>query len=249
MTRTDIRRAARDAVAALERLARPAGDFDAARYFRGDHGLLFHNAGTKPVRALARSIHAAHRDTWSLDDALVFAEALLSDPHLEAKAVGIEVVARYRRAFTPAMLPRCKRWLARNHCANWATTDAVCGYLIGPLLVQHPDLAPRLAAWSSHRNLWVRRASVVSLIPLARTGGALDVLYANADRLLADEHDLIHKATGWALREAGKTDARRLERWLRDHGPAIPRTTLRYAIERFPATKRQALLRATKGAQ
>ena len=244
---SDLTLAAAGARRALQALSRPAGAFDASRYFRGDHGLAFYNVGTRPLRALARSIHDEHRDRWTVDDAMAFAELLLPDAHLEAKGVGIEVVARYRRSFRPPLLERWKRWLARNHCANWATTDAVCGSLIGPLLLQHPELAARLSAWSTHRNLWVRRASVVGLIPLARTGGALDVLYANALRLHGDPHDLIEKAVGWALREAGKTDPRRLERYLRDRGPKIPRTTVRYAIERFPAGKREALLRVTKG--
>jgi 3-methyladenine DNA glycosylase AlkD len=94
--------------------------------------------------------------------------------------------------------------------------------------------------------MWVRRASVVALIPLMRKGAALDVLYDNAAVLHADREDLIQKAVGWALREAGKADARRLERYLRSAGPRIPRTTLRYAIERFPDARRRALLRATR---
>jgi len=89
------------------------------------------------MRALARSIHAVHRDTWSIDDAMEFAEALITDRHLEVKGVGIELVARYRGRFTPKLLPRWKRWLAGNHAANWATTDAICGALIGPLLVYY----------------------------------------------------------------------------------------------------------------
>ena len=63
----------------------------------------------------------------------------------------------------------------------------------------------------------------------------LDLVYDIAQRLHADREDLIQKAVGWALREAGKTDMPRLERYLRANGAAIPRTTLRYAIERFPA--------------
>jgi len=246
--KADVAKAARDAVAALERLARPAGDFDASRYFRGDHQLGFYNVGTAPMRALARSIHAAHRDRWSVADAMAFADALIIDRHLETKSVGIEVVARYRRDFAPALLRRWKRWLSGNHSANWATTDAMCGALIGPLLVQCPDRAIEMRAWSEDRNMWVRRASIVGLIPLARRGQALDLLYENAGRLHADREDLIQKAVGWALREAGKADRARLERYLRANGPSIPRTTVRYAIERFPAGKRRALLVATKAA-
>ena len=241
-SRGDVAGAARDAAKALARMARPAGEFDASRY------LGFYNVGTQQMRALARSIHEAHRNDWSIDAAMAFADALIVARHLEVKSVGIEVVACYRREFTPRLLPRWKGWLAGNYSANWATTDAICGLLIGPLLVAHPSLAVRMRTWARDRgNLWVRRASIVGLIPLARKGEALDVLYDVAAQLHPDTEDLIHKAVGWALREAGKADAPRLERHLRRNGPSIPRTTVRYAIERFDEPKRRALMEATRG--
>jgi 3-methyladenine DNA glycosylase AlkD len=228
-------------------MARPHGRFDAERYFRGDHGLKFYNVGTKPMRALSRDIFLAHRDAWSIDDAMALADRLVQDPYLETKSVGIELVARYRLQFTPKLLARWKRWLSNNHSANWATTDAMCGSLIGPLLVKHPELANEMRAWSKHRNMWVRRASIVGLIPLVRKHQALDTAYAIAARLHADGEDLIQKAVGWTLREAGKADGHRLEAYLRANGPSIPRTTLRYAIERFSETKRRELLQTTRG--
>jgi 3-methyladenine DNA glycosylase AlkD len=238
--------AARQAIRALQRLGRPAGAFDSRRYFRGPIDFGFYNVSTAAVRAFARSIHAKHQADWSIDEAMAFADALILDRHLEAKAVGIEVVARYRRDFTPRLLTAWKRWLAGNHSANWATTDAICGVLIGPLLLQRPKLGARLRAWSGDRNMWVRRASIVGLIQCARRGESLDLLYGIAQRLHADREDLIQKAVGWALREAGKTDMPRLARYLRAKGPAIPRTTLRYAIERFPEATRRARLTATR---
>lgn len=228
-------------------MSRSAGDdFDASRYFRGAGDLGFYNVGTSAMRALAKAIHAEHRDMWTLDDAIAFADGLIEDRYLEVKSIGIEVLARYRRDFTPRLLPIWKRWLAANHSANWATTDALCGALIGPLIVKHPELAAGLRVWSRDRNMWVRRASIVGLIPRARRGHSLDVVYDIAKHLHSDAEDLIQKAVGWTLREAGKTDPARLERYLRANGPAIPRTTLRYAIERFPETKRKRLLTDTR---
>jgi 3-methyladenine DNA glycosylase AlkD len=239
-------KAAVGAKRALARLKRPAGTFDARRYFRGADDVGFYNVGTAAVRALAREIYLAHRGDWSIDDAMAFAEPLVADRYLEAKAVGIEVVARYRGDFAPRLLPKWKRWLARNDSANWATTDLMCGMLIGPLVMQHPELAARMRVWASDANMWVRRASIVGLIPRARRGESLDVVYAIARRLHRDREDLIQKAVGWALREAGKTDMARLERYLRANGRSIPRTTVRYAIERFPPARRRTLLEATR---
>jgi len=229
----------------LKKLSRPAGQFDASRYFRGEHNLGFYNTGTKPMRALAREIYLAHRDWWSLNDALMFADALMSDRYLEVKAVGLEVLARYRQQFAPVVLVRCKRWLERNRSTNWATTDEMCGVVIGPVLVRHPSLMKQMLAWSSHENMWVRRASIVGLLPAIRRGetkAAVNLVYDIAERLHPDPHDLIHKAVGWALREAGKVDPARLERYLRANVRAIPRTTFRYAIERFEPRKRKELL-------
>jgi 3-methyladenine DNA glycosylase AlkD len=227
-------------------MARPSGTFDAARYFRGSVDLGFYNVGTPALRALARSIYATQRHDWSVDDAIDFAEILIRDRYLEAKLVGIEVVACYRRDFTPRLLMVWKRWLARGYSANWATTDTICGILIGPLLAAHPGLAEQMRAWARARSLWVRRAAAVSLTAFARKGKSLDLAYDIARALHPDKEDLIHKGVGWLLREAGKTDAQRLERYLRQHGTAIPRTTLRYAIERMPPAKRQEILRVTK---
>jgi 3-methyladenine DNA glycosylase AlkD len=243
---TSPRRAVLAAKASLRRIAR-SPQIDYRHYLRADGPFVFLNTGTVPMRAVATSIYREQRDRWKIGDAIEFASLLMADRCFEFKAVGIEVLARFERHFTPSLLPVLKRWLANGLAANWATTDSLCGALLGSLICRHPGLADRLEPWTRHRSLWVRRASVVGLISSARKGLALDRLYDNAERLHSDDHDLIQKAVGWTLREAGKTDMPRLERYMRDHGPSIPRTTVRYAIERFPDGKRRALLAATRG--
>lgn len=119
-------------------------------------------------------------------------------------------------------------------------------YVIAPLLKEYSQLAPNLLKWSRSKNLWVRRASAAALVSLARKGEHLDLAYQVAEHLFPDKEDLIHKATGWLLREAGKTDSVRLEKFLLQHGQQIPRTALRYAIERFPEQKRKAILEKTR---
>jgi len=244
---TDPKRTADRARVELERMSRPAHEFDAARYFRSTDGLGFYNVGTERVRAFARTIAAEHRGFWTVEQAYMFADHLIRDRHLEVKGLGIELLTRYRRDFTPPLLQKWKRWLAGNFASNWATTDAICGCLIGPLLVMFPRLVPVVVTWSRDRNLWVRRASAVGLLASIRNGVALDEAYAVARVLHSDKGDLIQKAVGWMLREAGKIDPKRLERYLRQNGPSIPRTTVRYAIERFSERKRKALLVATHG--
>ena len=245
-TRLTAERAAATARGVLAGLARPVGTFDASRYFRSGTPLVFYNVGTQTVRGLAQKLAREQRGAWTVSDALRLADELIADAHFEVKAFGIEVLACFRREFTPRLLPAWKKWLARNHSANWATTDAICGMLIGPLVLRYPALVPTVSSWARHRNMWVRRAAAVGLIPAVRRGLALREGYETARRLHADREDLIQKAVGWMLREAGKADPRRLERYLRRQGPRIPRTTLRYAIERFPPPKRRRLLAATR---
>ena len=239
-------RAAASARRRLVALSRPSRRFDASRYFRGAGTLRFLNVGTVAVRELAREIAGDHRAGWGVKGGLAFANALMPDQYLEVKGVGIEVLACFRRDFTPEFLPVWKRWLANNYSANWATTDSICGSLIGPLLIAHPRLARVMLTWSRDPNMWVRRASTVALIPSVRRGLTLDIAYAIARRLHADPEDLLQKAVGWMLREAGKVDPARLERYLRANGPRIPRTTVRYAIERFPSAKQRELLHVTR---
>ena len=248
MTSRSVMAAAARAKRDLEAQARPSGAFDASRYFRTTEALGFLNIRTPVVRDLGKSIAREHRDLWNVKDAVRFADALIRDRHLEVKGLGIEVLACFRREFRPGMLPTVKGWLAKNQSANWATTDSICGAIISPLLLAHPALAARVASWTGHPNMWVRRAAAVSLVRLAARGLALDLAYGVADALRSDPEDLIQKASGWLLREAGRTDRPRLERYLRAHGPSIPRATVRYAIEHFLDGPRKALLAATRAA-
>jgi 3-methyladenine DNA glycosylase AlkD len=226
----------------LARMARSAGVFDARRYFRGSADLRFHNVRTPSLRLLARTICVEHRGVWTVHTAVRFADLLVGDPHLETKAVAIEVLSTFRSALTPDLLATWKHWLARGDASNWATTDAICGRLIGPLLVDRPALAEDVAGWRTDPNMWVRRASAVGLIPLVRRGRALGLAYRVARALHPDKEDLIQKAVGWLLREAGKSDRSRLERYLCETVSTIPRTTFRYAIERFPEPRRRVLM-------
>jgi len=238
---------AQDAVRELARLGRPLGAFDPGRYFRATDPVKFHGVPTAEVRTMARTIDRLYGAAWKISGAMAFADVLMRSEYIDEKALGIEVVARHRREFNRSLLARWKRWLATAPSGNWATTDGICGSLVGRLLVREPRLARTVAAWAADRRLWVRRASAVALIPLLRNGSQLDLGYAVARRLHPDDHDLIQKAVGWMLREAGKADMARLERYLRDNGPRIPRTTVRYAIERFAVPKRRTLLAITRG--
>jgi len=243
----DLPGAARDVRAALARHGSARRAVGMRAYFKRDETVRFYGVTLPAVRRIARGVWDRQRQRWTVGDAVGFCDLLIRDVEFEAKAVGVIVLARWHRDLPRGLLRTVRGWLGAGHCASWAAVDLVAPDLVTPLLRRHADLVPVVAGWTGARSLWVRRASAVSFVPLARHGTRLDEAYAVAERLFADPHDLIHKAVGWLLREAGKTDPRRLERFLRRHGPRIPRTTVRYAIERFPQGRRVALLRETRG--
>ncbi len=123
---------------------------------------------------------------------------------------------------------------------NWDLVDVSAKPIIGGHL-QHRDRAPLYALVRSGL-LWDRRSAIVGAQWFLKAGETEDV-FALAAALLGDREDLMHKATGWSLREAGKVDPDGLRAFLDTHLAALPRTTLRYAIEHFPEPERQGYLR------
>jgi 3-methyladenine DNA glycosylase AlkD len=129
-----------------------------------------------------------------------------------------------------------------DYINNWDLVDCSAPRIVGAFLTaRERTLLCDLARSSS---LWERRIAILATFHFIRQNDFDDCL-AIAALLLADRHDLIHKAVGWMLREVGKRDQEAAEVFLRHHCPTMPRTMLRYAIERFPEPLRHAYLRNT----
>ena len=123
---------------------------------------------------------------------------------------------------------------------NWDLVDLSCYPLLGEWLLDK-DRALLYDLARNGKTIWERRIGIVSTMTFIRSG-QLDDTYSIADIFLdpsgAELHDLLQKAVGWLLREAGKRDSARLEGWLEQNASRMPRTMLRYAIEKFPQDKR-----------
>jgi 3-methyladenine DNA glycosylase AlkD len=242
------RQLARRAHAALKEAADPRTEARQRSYFRPWETVHIYGVATPGVRLIERRLYQVVRKEWGYVDVVAFCDFMIADRYMESKSLGMTLLARYHRQFEQTLLRDAKRWLAADLCDNWAATDQLATQIISSLLDKFPGVAAAVESWNASRNLWLRRASAVSFVKPAGKGRHLDHAYRTVTKLLPDPHDLIHKASGWLLREAGKADAVRLEKYLLEHGPAIPRTTVRYAIERFPATKRLIILQKTRDA-
>ena len=122
---------------------------------------------------------------------------------------------------------------------NWDLVDGSAPYIVGPFLWKR-DRSP-LYGLAKSTSLWERRIAILSTFYFIRQNDFVDALKIS-ELLLADEHDLIHKAVGWMLREIGKRDREVEESFLKTRCRTMPRTMLRYAIERFPEPHRRRYL-------
>ena len=123
---------------------------------------------------------------------------------------------------------------------NWDLVDVTCPHIVGVHLIDKDRKI--LYEWARSDHLWTKRIAIVSNWWFIRNGDLAEV-FNISKILLNDEHDLIHKAVGWMLREAGKKDVKALEVFLKKYYLTMPRTMLRYAIEKFPEGERQKYLK------
>lgn len=159
----------------------------------------------------------------------------------EERSLANEILCRQFRNAAEAGQKRIFDFYIRNRklIREWDAVDGTAPYIVGPWLLDRDKAILHELVLSP--RLWDRRIAIVATWWFIRKG-RVDDTFALAEILLSDPEDLIHKATGWMLREAGKKDLRALERFLRKHHASMPQTALRYAIERFPPEERQRYL-------
>jgi 3-methyladenine DNA glycosylase AlkD len=128
---------------------------------------------------------------------------------------------------------------------NWDLVDCSAPKILGAYVLLHRSQRKLLHRLSVSESLWEQRVAIVATMPLVKHGEFDDLLEISR-RMLKSGHDLIHKATGWLLREMGKVDPRVLTGFLDQFASEMPRTMLRYAIERFPESVRKGYLGAPR---
>jgi 3-methyladenine DNA glycosylase AlkD len=221
----------------IRKVARPERAKSNKWFFKtapGEYGAgdRFLGVTVPELRALARDYR---------DMPLKYVEKLLHSPWHEERLLALLIlVNQYVRGDARARHAIHQIYL-RNTASinNWDLVDSSAAQIVGAHLEKRDRRVLRTLARS--KSVWERRIAMIATYHYIRQRDFKDAL-AVAALLRRDEHDLIHKAVGWMLREIGKRDRRTEERFLRKHARRMPRTMLRYAIERFPAGTRRKYL-------
>lgn len=230
-----------DVMEQLEAMADAERASVAQKYFKtgpGDYaeGDRFRGIRMPTLRSFARKL-----DPLPMESVI---ELLHSAFHEDRMVALLLLIRRYGQADETGRNSIFNLYLANtaHHINNWDLVDVSAPLIVGQhLLERHRSPLYTLA---TSTVLWERRIAIVATFCFIRQDDYTDTLILAA-MLLQDKEDLLHKATGWMLREVGKRNQQQLEAFLHQHHANMPRVMLRYAIERFPASLRKAWLNGT----
>lgn len=169
---------------------------------------------------------------------------LFSSPIHEERMVGhLILVYLFEKGSEPERKEIYNFYLKHTkHINNWDLVDTSAHKIVGAhLFKQKKNARNILYELARSKNMWERRISIIATAWFINQNDFIDTIKISK-MLLTDEEDLLHKAVGWMLREVGKRDVKMLEKFLKQHYKTMPRTMLRYAIEKFPETKRKKYL-------
>ncbi len=211
------------------------------RFFKTDkgeygHGDLFLGVRAPQIRLIAKK---------HIDISITDMKTLIQSKYHEERFLGLIIlVNKYAKTKDKKNRNQLYKIYVSSfkYINNWNLVDVTCPHVTGKHLIDKDRTI--LYKWAKSEDLWAKRIAMVSTFSFIRKNDLEDT-FKIAEILLHDEHDLIHKAVGWMLREAGKRDLKREETFLKKYYKTMPRTMLRYAIEKFPETKRQKYLKGT----
>ena len=160
-------------------------------------------------------------------------EALWSSGYIEESFIACNWSYSLRKRYEPDDFLVFARWI-QQYVNNWASCDTFCNHTVGAFLEMYPEYLSELKKLAKAENRWMRRAAAVSLIIPARKGKFLDDIIEIADILLLDKDDLVQKGYGWMLKAASEAHQQEIHEYVMANKAIMPRTSLRYAIEKMP---------------
>jgi 3-methyladenine DNA glycosylase AlkD len=225
----------------LMALANPGKAVGMARFFKTDKGQYGEGDRFLGIGVPAQRKIALRYMGLSLKDV----GRVLKSPYHEHRFTALEIlVAQYERGTTAVRDAVFAFYLGQtSRINNWDLVDTSAPYIVGEHVAQSSrEVLHKLAV---SKDLWERRIAIVATLALIK-GGEVEETFRIGEKLLSDKHDLIHKAVGWMLRETGKVSREKLLQFLHSHHAQLPRTALRYAIERFTPEERARLMKGER---
>jgi len=171
--------------------------------------------------------------TFNKSDIWKMCDDLWRSGILEESIVACRWSYYIHKRYEPSDFKIFEKWID-NYVNNWASCDTLCNHTVGEFVEMYPDYLSNLKKFTTSKNRWMRRAAAVSLIVPAREGKFLNDIFEIADKLLVDEDDLVQKGYGWMLKVASKMYQKEVFEYVQKNKNVMPRTALRYAIEKMP---------------
>jgi 3-methyladenine DNA glycosylase AlkD len=160
-------------------------------------------------------------------------EELWESGYLEEAGIACNWSYYVRNEYEPDDIKIFEKWID-EYVTNWASCDTLCNHTVGKLVEMYPEKVNELKKWTKSQNRWMRRASAVSLIVPAKKGLFISDIFEIAGLLLQDADDMVQKGYGWMLKSASHTWQKEVFDYVVKHKALMPRTALRYAIEKMP---------------
>jgi 3-methyladenine DNA glycosylase AlkD len=160
-------------------------------------------------------------------------EELWQSGYMEEAGIACMWSYNVRKQYEPADFRVFERWVDK-YVNNWAACDTLCNHTVGTFIEMYPSYLKELKRWAKSDNRWVKRASAVSLIVPARKGMFLDDIFEIAGILHSDPDDMVQKGYGWMLKVASQAHQKEVFDYVMSRKKTMPRTALRYAIEKMP---------------
>ncbi len=204
-------------------------------------GKRFFKEEIKSYGIRASVVHQISKDLYrsisnpDKNEIFKYCETLWQSGYIEESLVACNWSYACRKQFLAEDFEVFSKWI-HLYVQNWASCDTFCTRTLAAFIEKYPDYIENLKEFTKSKNRWVRRASAVTLIPLARKGSYLKEVLEIALLLLEDSDDMVQKGYGWLLKEASKKQQQDIFEFVVTYKSRMPRTALRYAIEKMPDT-------------
>ena len=191
-----------------------------------------HGVNTLIVKSLAKRYFKQIKNK-NKSEIFNLCEKLWHSGYIDETHIACEWSYAIHKDFKPEDFKTFERWVSK-YVSNWAACDTLCNHTVGTLVEMYPEFISDLKRWARSSNRWMRRASAVTLIIPARHGKFLNDIFKIADTLLIDKDDLVQKGYGWMLKAASQAHEKEVFNYVIKNKGMMPRTALRYAIEKMP---------------